>query len=168
MPLTWPPPNKERLTEQGLPDDAGQAVDIVKYGKSIVNRFWTSHASTAHGFMYWYAYAALLSAGGASLLAPLLDSGSFSNEVVLEQRCMDAQALRATECYAAREVSPVIMMQSLCRLLLSNAGACSTFMGVFGFRKEHDFASAVVQRLEDMQYYCAITVWSDAGGGKCL
>lgn len=52
MPLDWPPANMRRLEQQGIPEDAGQAVSIVKYGKTIANRFWTSHASTAHGFMY--------------------------------------------------------------------------------------------------------------------
>lgn len=53
MPLDWPPANMHRLIEQGIPPDAGQAVSIVKYGKTIANRYWASHASTAHGFMYW-------------------------------------------------------------------------------------------------------------------
>ena len=55
MPLDWPPANMQRLEERGLPVDAEQAVKIVQYGKTIANRFWTSHASTAHGFMYWCA-----------------------------------------------------------------------------------------------------------------
>jgi hypothetical protein len=46
----------QKLTDAGIPADAGQAVAIVKYGKTIANRYWTSHASTAHGFMYMYAY----------------------------------------------------------------------------------------------------------------
>lgn len=53
MPLDWPPANMHRLIDQGIPPDAGQAVAIVKYGKTIANRFYTSHASSAHGFMYW-------------------------------------------------------------------------------------------------------------------
>jgi hypothetical protein len=57
MPLEWPPANMQRLVEKGIPPDAGQAVAIVKYGKTIANRFWTSHASTAHGFMYLCALA---------------------------------------------------------------------------------------------------------------
>lgn len=55
MPLDWPPANMRRLEQRGIPEDADQAVKIVQYGKTIANRFWTSHASTAHGFMYWYA-----------------------------------------------------------------------------------------------------------------
>jgi hypothetical protein len=56
MPLEWPPKNMKKLIEAGLPEDAGQAVAIVKYGKTIANRYWTTKASTAHGFMYSYDY----------------------------------------------------------------------------------------------------------------
>jgi hypothetical protein len=55
MPLEWPPKNMQKLIDAGLPEDAGQAVAIVKYGKTIANRYWTSHASDAHGFMYMCA-----------------------------------------------------------------------------------------------------------------
>lgn len=52
MPTEWPPQNLARLKELGMPADAEQAASITKYGKTIANRFWVSHASNAHGFMY--------------------------------------------------------------------------------------------------------------------
>eukprot|EP00892_Ulva_mutabilis_P004008 jgi/Ulvmu1/197/UM001_0201.1 len=52
MPTQWPPEKLARLKQLGMPADGVQAASITKYGKTIANRFWVSHASNAHGFMY--------------------------------------------------------------------------------------------------------------------
>lgn len=52
MPTEWPPQKLEQIQARDIPPDADQAAMITKYGKTIANRFWVSHASNAHGFMY--------------------------------------------------------------------------------------------------------------------
>jgi hypothetical protein len=52
MPLKWPPEKLGELRTRGFQQEAMQALQIVKYGKTIANTFWVEHASTAHGFIY--------------------------------------------------------------------------------------------------------------------